>query len=201
MQKPRESGFADFRKNLLGKTIPGVTKKGTRRLSCRGEDLVNTFANFDVVQRPSARFVYLEARGDYALTAQNLWPQFWSRFPAAGRALITQTLGLSGLISGQHGDSAKVYQAGVAINGSVSLPPGLNDREIPDGTYASFLLRGSYGRIGIAFQDAFQLLAARKVRLRPEFCIEHYRNNPDETPEAALLTELLIPIEAPDNFP
>lgn len=156
---------------------------------------MGTFANFDRVQRPATHVIYLEGRGDYKAVAGILWPRFWSQFPAIGRESVTQTLGLSGMVPGQGGDEAKIYQAGVVLKTPMSLPPGFFDRTIPEGTYASFLLRGPYSKIGVAFSDAFQLLADRRVRLRPEFCIEHYLNNPAQVPEEKLLTEILLPIE------
>lgn len=156
---------------------------------------MGTFANFDRVLRPAAHFIYLEGRGDFAQAAGALWPAFWSRFPAIGREAITQTLGLSGMEPGKSGDEAKIYQAGVVLKSALTLPPGFRERTIPEGAYASFLLRGPYARIGVAIADAFQLLAERRVRLRPEFCIEHYLNNPAQVPEDKLLTEILLPIE------
>ncbi|MBX3016332.1 MAG: GyrI-like domain-containing protein [Bdellovibrionaceae bacterium] len=156
---------------------------------------MGTFANFDRVLRPATHVIFIEGRGDFPQTAGALWPAFWNHFPAIGREAVTQTLGLSGMEPGKSGDEAKIYQAGVVLKSPMQLPPGFRERTIPEGQYASFLLRGTYAKIGTAFADAFQLLADRRVRLRPEFCIEHYLNSPAQVPEDKLLTEILLPIE------
>jgi DNA gyrase inhibitor GyrI len=71
---------------------------------------------------------------------------------------------------------------------------GIGVQKIKNGKYARFLLTGPYTQIWPAFDQMFKTLAENRVDLRPEYCIENYLNNPQQTPEDRLLTELLIPI-------
>jgi len=56
------------------------------------------------------------------------------------------------------------------------------------------LLTGPYSQIWMAFSQIFRTLAEGGVRLREDFCIENYVNDPKVTPEDQLQTEILIPI-------
>ncbi|PYU23764.1 MAG: hypothetical protein DMG30_10455 [Acidobacteria bacterium] len=39
----------------------------------------------------------------------------------------------------------------------------------------------------------FEIVSERKIKLRDEYCIENYVNDPRTTPETQLVTEILIP--------
>jgi DNA gyrase inhibitor GyrI len=39
----------------------------------------------------------------------------------------------------------------------------------------------------------FEIVAKNNMMLRMDFCIEHYVNNPQTTPEDRLITEILVP--------
>jgi effector-binding domain-containing protein len=42
---------------------------------------------------------------------------------------------------------------------------------------------------------AWSAIAAKKTPLRDDFAIEHYLNDPKETPPEQLITEILLPME------
>jgi AraC family transcriptional regulator len=160
------------------------------------EIAVNLTPQHEIVTRPVTHFVFVEKHGPFAEVAPPAWnemfPLVYSQFD---QGKFVEFLGLSGIDKSKLGEDAMIYQAGVAL---VSEPEktlkGLEYRKIKSGKYARFLLTGAYTQIWPAFDQIFKTLAESKVELRPEYCIENYLNNPQETPEARLLTELLIPI-------
>ena len=88
-----------------------------------------------------------------------------------------------------------IYQAGVGVNTMPKKPlQGLQQKQIKEGRYARFLLTGPYSQIWIAFNQVFKIVAQNNVKLRPEFCIENYLNDPKVTPEDQLKTEILVPV-------
>lgn len=149
---------------------------------------------FRSVYRSATHFLFLEARGSFAEVAPRLWQELPPLLTGLGPQTILEYLGLSGMEHGISGDEGKIYQAGVSlVEKPPQLPEGMRYRLVPAGCYALFLLTGPYTQIGQAFERAFQLLSEKKTALRVEFCMENYVNDPQTTPEAQLMTELLIP--------
>jgi AraC family transcriptional regulator len=156
---------------------------------------MNLTENFEIVTRPATHYVFLEKHGPFAQVAPPAWNEL---FPAMGGQVdhkrITGVLGLSRVDPNKAGDDAMTYQAGVAVSEQPSSSlKGLQYRKIEGGKYARFLLIGPYSQIGRAFEQIFKKLAENKVKLREEYCIENYLNDPQVTPEDQLQTELLIP--------
>ena len=156
---------------------------------------MNLTPEFETVTRPLTQFVFLEKRGPFAEVAPPLWNDLVPLIQRIDEQQIREYLGVSGIDKTRPGEDAMIYQAGVAVaNNPDKLPAGLQHRAIKSGSYARFLLTGPYSQIWPAFDRIFKALAEKKVRLRPEFCIENYLNDPRETPEDQLRTELLVPI-------
>jgi DNA gyrase inhibitor GyrI len=140
--------------------------------------------------------VFLEKHGPFAEVAPPTWDEMHPL--VAGQIPqneIVEFLGLSGVDRRKMGETAMVYQAGVAV----SHPPTsemkkLQYRQVDSGKYARFRLIGPYAHIAPAFDQVFKTLAEKKVELREEFCIENYLNDPKVTPEEQLETEILIPV-------
>ena len=160
------------------------------------EIAVNLTPKFDIVTRPITHYVFLEKHGPFAEVAPPLWEEMFPvLFSQIDQKQIVSFLGLSGIDKTKPGEEAMIYQAGVGIANAPTKPlKGLQYRKIKEGKYARFLLTGPYSQIWIAFNQIFKTLAESKVELRPEFCIENYINDPKETPEDQLKTELLIPV-------
>jgi AraC family transcriptional regulator len=159
------------------------------------EITMNLTPNFEFVTRPTTHYVFLERRGPFSEIAPGAWNDM---FPLIGGQIdqsgIVEHLGLSGMDKTKMGEDAMLYQAGVAVGNAPAKPlKGLQCKTIKGGKYARFLLTGPYAHIWVAFRQIFRTLAESKVELREEFCIENYLNDPKETPEDQLLTELLIP--------
>ena len=108
---------------------------------------------------------------------------------------FTELLGVSGIDKTKQGEDSMIYQAGVCLAAKpAEVPKGLQYRALSGGKYAKFLLTGPYSHIWMAFSQIFRTLAESGVRLREDFCIENYVNDPKVTPEEQLQTEILIPI-------
>jgi AraC family transcriptional regulator len=160
------------------------------------EITVNLTAKYEIVNRPVTHYVFLQKHGPFAEIAPPTWNEMFPLvFGQIEQEKIVEFLGLSTIDKAKMGEEAMVYEAGVALKS----PPdkslkGIQYKKIKAGKYARFLLTGPYPQIWVAFNQIFKTLAENKVNLRQEFCIENYLNDPKETPEDKLLTELLIPV-------
>ena len=156
---------------------------------------VNLTSEFETVARPLTHYVFLEKRGPFAEVAPPLWNDLMPLIRHINPQEVREFLGVSGIDKTRPGEDAMIYQAGLALaRKPETLQAGLQHRAIPSGRYARFLLIGPYSQIWTAFDRIFKTLAERSVTLRPEFCIENYLNDPRNTPEDQLQTELLVPI-------
>jgi AraC family transcriptional regulator len=159
------------------------------------EIAMNLTTKFDVITRPAAHFIFLERRGPFSEIAPSTWE---AMFPLLYAQIddknLKEFLGLSTIDRSQLGEDAMIYQAGVTIADAPKAPlKGLQYKKIESGKYARFVLTGPYSHIAPAFSQIFKTLGEEKVALREDFCIENYLNDPKETPEGQLLTEILIP--------
>ena len=196
--------------NKVFKKILGINPREFRNLGKDGQyDLIyllskakvqkeinmNLTPKFDVITRPAAHFIFLEQRGPFAEIAPSTWeemfPLMYSQVDAKS---FKEFLGLSGIDRTHLGEDSMIYQAGMTVpDAPKAALKGLQYKKIESGKYARFLLTGPYTHIAPAFSQIFKTLADERVTLREEFCIENYLNDPKETPEDQLLTEILIP--------
>ena len=65
--------------------------------------------------------------------------------------------------------------------------------EFQEGKFSRFVLTGPYSNLGPASARVMQIISEAKLPLRDDFFIENYRNDPRTTPEAELITEILVP--------
>lgn len=159
------------------------------------EVAMNLSAEFEPVHRPLTHYLFLEKRGPFAEVAPPLWNDLMPLLGKLERQHIREYLGLSGIDKSRRGEDTMIYQAGVALAEMPdTLPGGLHHRTIKAGNYARYLLTGPYSHVWAAFDHIFKALPAKRVSVRPEFCIENYLNDPRVTPEDQLQTELLVPI-------
>lgn len=178
----------------------GLQKELVYRLSqpSISKEIIVSFSHkFDVIERSQVHFVYLEKHGPFSEIAPPTWEAMFPLvFGSMSMGNINSFLGLSTIDKNKAGEEAMIYEAGVGVNAKPNdLPKPLHYKKIPSGRYAKFVIKGPYSQIWPAFRDIFKTLAEdKKVQLRPEFCIENYINDPKVTPEAELLTELLVPI-------
>ena len=76
-----------------------------------------------------------------------------------------------------------------------TVPPGTDYTLFKGGKYARFVLTGPYDELGPASARVWELVNERRLKLRPDFAIEHYVNDPMKTPEDKLVTEILVPVK------
>jgi AraC family transcriptional regulator len=193
-KKTLEMSPRDFRN--LGKDEQYDLIYRLSRPTLEKEIAVNLTPNFEIVNRPTTHYVFLEKHGPFAEVAPPTWEEM---FPLLQSQLdqrqIVSWLGLSTIDKTKNGEEAMIYEAGVGVSNAPEKPlKGLQYKKVKDGKYARFMLTGPYSQIWMAFNQIFKTLAESKVELRQEFCIENYLNDPKATPENELLTELLVPV-------
>jgi effector-binding domain-containing protein len=59
---------------------------------------------------------------------------------------------------------------------------------------ARFVLTGPYTNLPQASSRVFDIVKEKNIRLRDDFCIENYVNDPRTTPEDQLVTQILVPL-------
>ncbi|MEI6729842.1 MAG: GyrI-like domain-containing protein [Pseudomonadota bacterium] len=150
----------------------------------------------ETVTFAAAHFVYVEVNGDFVENAPLAWKLFHSL--THGKFTEDQIVGFLGLGKidyEKEGDEAFIYQAGIMLK---AKPAQLSDRlrykSISRSNYASFTLLGSYSQLADTYPEIFMILDKTKLKIRSDFCIERYLNDPAEVPEDQLKTEILIPI-------
>lgn len=152
----------------------------------------------ETVIRPDMHYLYVEKTGGpFPDIAPPAWPEMLEKLgDSFNKGEIIEYLGLSTIDRSKKGEEATIYQAGVSLlEDPTKKPKGLQYKKLKGGRYAKFLLRGAYIQLWPAFSEVFRTLSEGKINLREGFCIENYLNDPRITPEDALLTELLVPIE------
>ena len=87
--------------------------------------------------------------------------------------------------------------AGVTLALDAALPPALREIRLPAGRWARAMHRGSYGRLGDAWQRLLgQWLPNSGLRMGSGECYELYLNHPGNAREEDLETLLYVPIES-----
>jgi DNA gyrase inhibitor GyrI len=88
----------------------------------------------------------------------------------------------------------KIYRAGFVLDAPpAALPEGLEYEEFNGGKYSRFVLTGPYSNLPEASGRVFELVSESEIKLRDDYNIENYVNDPRTTPEDQLVTQILIP--------
>lgn len=149
------------------------------------------------IERPDVTAIYIRLIGvygshDYTSTSKKLWSYIRNHqlFSPA-----IETIGIS------HDDprvteGAKCrYDACVVVNKPVNPEGEIGVKTIPGGKFAVFLHKGSYFKMQETFDAIFSTwIFENEIELRNAPIMEKYLNNPYETAEEDLLTEIYIPI-------
>jgi hypothetical protein len=143
----------------------------------------------DKILWPETHYVFVEKTGPFAATAAEAWRQLQERLPA----LVALNFPVNGSLSLYKVDQ-KLYRAGVSIPARPDdLPLGLHYQHFHGGPYLRFTLTGSYSQLGEASARVWHFATENNIPLRNDFAIENYVNDPRTTPEADLITEILLP--------
>jgi predicted transcriptional regulator YdeE len=142
------------------------------------------------IQFPSTHYAFIEKRGSIPANAPQAWTELHARLSAI--AEHNQVTGYMSLYRIDEG----IYRAGVALAAAPrQLPGGLAYENFGGGKYRKFVLHGPYSRLPEASMQAVKTAREGAMRLRNDFNIENYVNDPRTTPEEQLITEILFPVE------
>jgi AraC family transcriptional regulator len=151
----------------------------------------------EMVTRKDQPFLHVRTLGHYSEQAPQAWIQLHSLLGAAGMyPLAQEMIGACWDEVGKVADEALRYDAGLTVKAVPDrLPKGLKQGILPGGKYAQFLYRGSYSRLGMAFEQVHRgWVASTGATLREGPHLEIYLNTPGTVPEEDLRTVLAIPI-------
>jgi TetR/AcrR family transcriptional repressor of nem operon len=142
----------------------------------------------EVMSWPETHYVFIEKVGPFQNTAPQAWQQMHQLVPK-----VLEQNKITGYMS-LYKIGPKIYRAGVALGAAPKgLPDGLSYEKFKGGTYSRFVLTGAFSNLPAACGRVFQIVADTKMRLRDDFNIENYVSDPRTTPEAELITEILVP--------
>jgi DNA gyrase inhibitor GyrI len=138
---------------------------------------------------PTTHYLYVERVGPFMETAPAAWETLHRILGERGdRSDITGYLSLYRI------DPEPVYRAGVSLKHEPrEVPDGLAYVRFDGGPYLKFVLTGPYSDLPQAGGRVFEILEEQGMPIRDDFFLEHYVNDPETTPEADLVTEILIP--------
>jgi DNA gyrase inhibitor GyrI len=146
----------------------------------------------DQIQWPESNYIFIEKVGPFMTTAKACWQELQPLMPqVAAMAKVSAACALYKI------HPEMIYRAGVVVQQiPKGLPAGLQSEKFAGGKYARFVLKGSYAQLPEACGVVFNQVEKLKLPVRKSaFYIENYVNDPKTTPEADLITEILIPIE------
>jgi predicted transcriptional regulator YdeE len=145
----------------------------------------------DVIDWPVSHYVFVEKGGPFHENAPKAWQELKAKVPAIGKiADITRYTSFYKL------EPKMLYRAGVVVKDKpAKLPAGLSYETFKGGKYARFVLTGSYMQLPEACGKVFEIVQKTKLPVRDDFFLENYVNNPDNTPEDKLVTEILVPVK------
>ena len=142
----------------------------------------------EIVTWPETRYVFIEKIGPFQQTAPQAWQDLHQLVPG-----ISEDNKITGYMS-LYKVGPKIYRAGVSLAAApIRLPENVRYEQFKGGKYSRFVLTGSYSNLPEASGRVFEIVAERQIRLRDDYCIENYVNDPRTTPEEQLITEILIP--------
>jgi DNA gyrase inhibitor GyrI len=142
----------------------------------------------ETVTWPETHYVYVEKIGPFQDSAPQAWQELHPLIP-----VVSEHNKITGYTS-LYKVEAKIYRAGVSVEGEPkNLPSGMKYLKFTGGKYSRFVLTGPYSNLPEASGRVFQIVADQKIKMRDDFCIENYVNDPRTTPASELITQILIP--------
>lgn len=144
---------------------------------------------------PALRVVFMRHRGSYADVGQ-LWQRLMAW--ASGQGLLGADPVLYGVCPDDPAVTAEAllrFDACIAVGDGFAATDEVGVMDLPGGTYAVGLHRGSYARLGATYLDVIgRWFPTSGYEPAPDAVIEHYLNDPEQTPEEDLLTEVRVRI-------
>ncbi len=142
----------------------------------------------EIVNWPETSYVFIEKVGPFMQNAGAAWQAAHKLAPEL--RLHNRVIGYMSLYK----IGPKIYRAGFALEAPpTQLPEGFSYELFPGGIYSRFTLNGSYTQLPQASGRVWELVAEQGIKLRDDFTIENYVNDPSVTPEDELITQILVP--------
>jgi len=137
---------------------------------------------------PETHYVYIEKIGPFQETAPQAWQELHPLIP-----VISEQNKITGYTS-LYKVEPRIYRAGVSVESEPkNLPAGMKYLKFKGGQYSRFVLTGPYSNLPEASGRVFQIVAGQKIKMRDDFSMENYLNDPRTTPESELITQVLVP--------
>jgi effector-binding domain-containing protein len=141
-----------------------------------------------LVSWPKTHYVFIEKIGAFQTNAPQAWQNLHTFVPRI--AEHNQITGYTSLYK----VGPMIYRAGVSLAAPPSsLPEGLDYTEFSGGKFSRFVLTGPYSDLGKASGRVMEIISETRLPLRDDYFIENYVTDPRITPEAELITEILVP--------
>ena len=142
----------------------------------------------EIVDWPETHYVFVEKTGHFPKICPEAWQTAHSVAP-----LLKEHNEVTGYMS-LYRMSPNVYRAGFVLrHPPEKLPPELKYEKFTGGRYSKFVLVGPYSDLPAATGRVWEIVSKNDIMVRADFAIENYVNNPKETPEDKLITEILVP--------
>lgn len=150
---------------------------------------MNLTEQHDIVYWPETYYAFVERVGSFPTNAPAAWQAAHGLAPDLSKH--NRITGYTSLYKVPQ----QVYRAGFTLEAPpTDLPAGLKYELFRGGKYAKFVLTGPYSDLPQASSRVFEIIEQQDIPTRDDFYIENYANDPRTTPEAELITEILVPI-------
>ena len=142
----------------------------------------------EIVHWPESHYVFIERIGPFMNTAPAAWGEMHRLAPEIHKN--NQVTGYTSFYK----IAPQVYRAGLTLaDAPRHLPPGVRYEKFPGGKYSRFTLTGPYANLPEASGRVVAIVDERKIKVREDFWIENYANDPRTTPEDELITQIHVP--------
>jgi DNA gyrase inhibitor GyrI len=150
--------------------------------------IMSTTEVLEIVTWPETHYVYVEKVGPFMQNAHQAWQELHALAPSlANRAQITGAFAMYKM-------GPQIYRAGFRIAAApLEVPAGLTYLKFEGGKFARYVVKGSYAQLPQESGRAWSEFGKSGLPARDAFALENYANDPSTTPEAELITEILIP--------
>jgi DNA gyrase inhibitor GyrI len=144
----------------------------------------------DFVTWPKTIYCYVEKVAPFPTNAAQAWKELHETLPT-----LSEQGKLTHHFFSRYKIEGAIYRAGVALTDVLSKLPGqLRCETFTGGKYARFVLKGPYAQLGEATARVIEIVKKSKLKVRDDFFVENYVNDPKTTREEVLITEILIPV-------
>lgn len=144
-----------------------------------------------VVQLKDLHYLFVEKIGPFHETAMGAWNDVHRILK--GDSIKEKKIGALSLFKMK---PQMVYRAGVIYESKPTfIPDQFQYIKFPGGKYSKFVLTGPYSNLGPAWGEVMSIIQEKQLKLRDDYFVENYANDPAIIPEEKLISELMVPTE------